>query len=134
MTNSAIQLHNLRKVFQVRERAPGLSGAIRGLFQTNLRSVEAVANLTLSMQRGERVAFVGPNGAGKSTTIKMLSGILHPTSGHAKVLGLVPWEDRTELSYRIGAVFGQRSQLWFHLPPRDTFELLAKIYGVAHFA
>jgi ABC-2 type transport system ATP-binding protein len=74
------------------------------------------------------VAFVGPNGAGKSTTIKMLSGILHPTRGRASVAGFVPWTERRRLAYRIGTVFGQRSQLWYHLPAADTFELLARVY------
>ena len=72
--------------------------------------------------------FLGPNGAGKSTTIKMLTGILHPTSGEAKVLGLTPWREREKLAFRIGAVFGQKSQLWYHLPPIDTFDLISRIY------
>ena len=74
------------------------------------------------------VAFLGPNGAGKSTTIKMLTGILHPTSGEAQVLGYTPWRERTKLAYSIGAVFGQKSQLWYHLPPIDTFDLISRIY------
>ena len=79
---------------------------------------------------GQSVAFIGPNGAGKSTTIKMLTGILHPTSGEASVLGLIPWRERRKLAYSVGAVFGQRSRLWYHLPPGDTFELLARIYNI----
>ena len=86
--------------------------------------------ITLNIPAGESVAFIGPNGAGKSTTIKMLTGILTPTGGLAKVLGFTPWKERTQLAYHIGAVFGQRSQLWYHLPPRDTFELLARIYNL----
>ncbi|OQA13161.1 MAG: putative ABC transporter ATP-binding protein YbhF [Chloroflexi bacterium ADurb.Bin360] len=82
------------------------------------------------MDEGERVAFIGPNGAGKSTTIKILTGILHPTSGNASVLGLVPWKQRQQLAYQIGAVFGQKSQLWYHLPPVDSFDLLAHIYAL----
>lgn len=74
------------------------------------------------------LAFLGPNGAGKSTTIKMLTGILHPSSGSAKVLGLSPWKERKQLSFSIGSVFGQKSQLWYHLPPADTFELMSRIY------
>lgn len=92
--------------------------------------VKAVDGITLTIPKGQSVAFIGPNGAGKSTTIKMLTGILHPTSGEATVLGCVPWEERTKLARRIGVVFGQRSQLWYHLPPRDTFELLSKIYEI----
>lgn len=79
---------------------------------------------------GDSVAFIGPNGAGKSTTIKMLTGILHPTAGDARVLGMRPWERRVALSYRIGTVFGQKSQLWYHLPPRDTFALMRRIYSL----
>ncbi len=89
---------------------------------------EAVKDLSFTLQKGERVAFVGPNGAGKSTTIKMLSGILHPTSGGVSINGLTPWVDRNKMAYQIGTVFGQRSQLWYHLPARDTFELLSYAY------
>nr|PZN33014.1 MAG: ABC transporter [Chloroflexota bacterium] len=92
------------------------------------REVVAVDGISLDIPAGQAVAFIGPNGAGKSTTIKMLTGILHPTSGSARVLGYTPWRERRELVRHIGAVFGQRSQLWYHLPPRDTFELLARIY------
>ena len=124
----SIEIRGLRKVFKVRERAAGLGGAMRQLFSAKTRDVVAVDEVTFSIEPGERVAFVGPNGAGKSTTIKMLTGILHPTAGHAEVLGFVPWRERSKLSYKTGTVFGQRSQLWFHLAPLDTFALLAKIY------
>jgi ABC-2 type transport system ATP-binding protein len=92
------------------------------------RRVEAVRDITFSVERGERLAYIGPNGAGKSTSIKMLTGILHPTSGEATVLGLVPWTQRRELAGRIGTLFGQRSQLWFELTTRQTLHLLARIY------
>lgn len=88
----------------------------------------ALKPLDLEVKKGESLAFIGPNGAGKSTTIKILTGILHPTKGDAEVLGLVPWRDRVKLAYRIGSVFGQKSQLWLHLPPLDTFELLSRVY------
>jgi ABC-2 type transport system ATP-binding protein len=126
--NAAIEVEDLRKCFRVKVRAPGMRAALRGLFVSTIREVVAVAGLSFSIQPGERVAFVGPNGAGKSTTLKVLSGILHPDAGTARVLGLVPWQDRRRLGYRIGTVFGQRSQLWYHLPAADTFELLARIY------
>jgi len=128
--SAAIQVENLSKVFWVRETFPGLLGAFKGLFCGNKRSFAAIKDISFKISQGERVAFIGPNGAGKSTTIKMLTGILHPTSGFIEVLGLVPWKKRTILGYQMGTVFGQRSQLWYHLPPRDTFDLLATIYDI----
>ncbi|MGA2551368.1 MAG: ATP-binding cassette domain-containing protein [Burkholderiaceae bacterium] len=94
----------------------------------------AVDAIDFSIASGERVAFIGPNGAGKSTTLKMLTGILQPTSGNAEVAGFVPWKQRQKLASEIGIVFGQRSQLWYHLPVRDSFELLSKIYDVSRAA
>ena len=94
------------------------------------RVVEAVSHLSFSVEPGERLAFIGPNGAGKSTSIKMLTGILHPTSGTATVLGFEPWKERRALAARIGTLFGQRSQLWFELTPRQSFRMLAAIYGL----
>ncbi len=119
--NASIELDNLRKIFTVRTG--------RGLRRTRTEIV-AVDGISLTIPSGQAVAFIGPNGAGKSTTIKMLTGILHPTSGQARVLGFTPWRERRRLAYHIGVVFGQRSQLWYHLPPRDTFELLARIYNL----
>jgi ABC-2 type transport system ATP-binding protein len=92
------------------------------------RRVRAVHDITFEVERGERLAYIGPNGAGKSTSIKMLTGVLHPTSGDATVLGLVPWTQRRDLARRIGTLFGQRSQLWFELTTRQTLNLLARIY------
>jgi ABC-2 type transport system ATP-binding protein len=126
----AIQVNQLSKVFIMRETSPGLLGALKGLFSAKKHEVQAVQQLSFDIQPGERVAFIGPNGAGKSTTIKMLTGILYPTSGDLEVLGIVPWRDRHALGYKIGTVFGQRTQLWYHLPPSDTFALLAKIYEI----
>lgn len=94
------------------------------------RTADAVRELTFAVEPGERVAYIGPNGAGKSTSIKMLTGILHPTSGTATVLGIVPWADRRTLARRIGTLFGQRSQLWFELTPRQSFRLLVAVYGL----
>src|SRR6478609_5447670 len=104
----AIEARELRKTFPVRRGEP----------------VEAVAGISFAVEAGERLAYIGPNGAGKSTSIKMLTGILHPTSGDAAVLGIVPWKKRRELAARIGTLFGQRSQLWYQLTPRQTFGLL----------
>lgn len=125
---NVIQVNQLSKKFIIHRHDHGLLGAIKGLFYGKSNDYSAIRNLSFSIQAGERVAFIGPNGAGKSTTIKMLTGILHPTSGEIEVLGLVPWKQRHQLGYQIGTVFGQRTQLWYNLPPADTFELLAKIY------
>ena len=100
------------------------------MFNPFRNCLTAIDNISLEVQEGEILAFLGPNGAGKSTTIKILTGILHPTSGEAEVIGLTPWENRVALSRQIGSVFGQKSQLWYHLPPVDTFSLLGKIYEV----
>jgi len=116
-----VEIQDLRKNFRI--------ARWRGL-QRSVSDVTAVDGITIHVPAGESVAFIGPNGAGKSTTIKMLTGILHPTSGSASVLGFVPWRERRKLAYHIGTVFGQRSQLWYHLPPEDTFELLARIYSL----
>ena len=127
---AAIQVDALRKVFRVRERDAGAFALLRGLVAPRFRSVEAVAGLTFTIAPGERVACIGPNGAGKSTTIKLLTGILHPTAGTVRVLDLDPVRDRRRVAYRIGTVFGQRSLLWYHLPARDSLRLLARIYDL----
>jgi ABC-2 type transport system ATP-binding protein len=119
--DTSVETERLRKIFEVKTG--------RG-FRRRRREVVAVDGISLCIPAGQSVAFIGPNGAGKSTTIKMLTGILHPTSGRAQVLGFTPWQERRRLVSQIGAVFGQRSQLWYHLPPRDTFELLARVYDI----
>src|SRR5512132_4140558 len=124
----AIDVSNLQKTFQTKRKAAGMSGSLRALFKPEYSSIEAVRKLTFQMEPGELLGFIGPNGAGKSTTIKMLTGILHPTGGEAKVLGFVPWKERQKLAYHIGTVFGQRPQLWYHLPAIDTFTLFGKIF------
>jgi ABC-2 type transport system ATP-binding protein len=123
---SAIVVENLTKTFRARRRS-GFSGLFR---RAPMAEVAAVRAISFSIRPGERVAFIGPNGAGKSTTLKMLTGILHPTSGHAEVAGFVPWQQRRQLARRIGILFGQRSQLWYHLPVRDSLALIARIYGL----
>ena len=125
---AVISTRNLSKTFFMKSKEPGLRGSIKAVFRPETKEVRAVRGIGLSLERGEVVAFIGPNGAGKSTTIKMLTGILHPTSGDATVLSYTPWRDRERLSYHIGSVFGQKSQLWYHLPPIDTFNLLSSIY------
>ena len=125
---TVIEVNALRKVYQQKRKSPGLVSSLRTLWRPDYTRLTAVDGISFGIERGEAVGFVGPNGAGKSTTIKMLTGILFPTSGDAMVLGLVPWRQRQSLAFRIASVFGQRSQLWYHLPPADSFSLLARIY------
>src|SRR5579872_6218390 len=125
-----IETHRLRKVFRSPKRYPGVGGAIRGLFSREYVEKVAVEDVNLVMETAELVGYIGPNGAGKSTTIKMLTGILVPTSGEIRVAGLVPYERRKENARNIGVVFGQRSQLYWDLPLRESFELLRAIYAV----
>ena len=124
----ALEVERLRKTFRVKRKPEGLAASLRSLVRPEWEEKTAVAGIDLKVEPGETLAFLGPNGAGKSTTIKMLTGILHPTDGRARVLGLNPWKERAALAFRIGAVFGQKSQLWYHLPPADTFELLGRMY------
>lgn len=123
--NIAIEVKNLTKRFKLRKKG---QGSFKSFFMPEFTLSEAVRNLSFSLEQGERVAFVGPNGAGKSTTIKMLCGILHPDSGEVQINGLTPWIDRSALARQIGTVFGQRSQLWYHLPASDTFDMLTYAY------
>ncbi len=123
-----ITINHLSKTFRAKQKAAGFGGSLRSLVRPEYRDVRAVHEVSFEVEAGETLAFIGPNGAGKSTTIKMLVGILYPTGGEAQVLGHIPWKERTKLAYRIGAVFGQKSQLWYHLPPLDTFNLFARIY------
>lgn len=125
-----ITVENLGKIYRVAARDPGLAGAFRGLFRRRQREIVALHNVSFSLQEGELLGFIGPNGAGKSTTIKILSGILRPSSGRCTVGGLVPWEDRVAHVGRIGVVFGQRTQLWWDLPIVESLELLRDIYRV----
>lgn len=127
---SAIAVTKLRKSFQTKQKAAGFQGSLRSLWKPEWQTIEAVRAISFAMEEGELLGFIGPNGAGKSTTIKMLTGILHPTGGDASVLGYTPWRERRELAYHIGTVFGQRPQLWYHLPAVDTFHLFGKIYEV----
>lgn len=126
----SIEVITLKKTFQTKRKAEGLGGSVRSMFKPQYSSVEAVRGITFQMEAGELLGFIGPNGAGKSTTIKMLTGILHPSGGDAKVLGFIPWKERQKLAYHIGTVFGQRPQLWYHLPAIDTFRLFGKIFEV----
>src|SRR5947209_13239758 len=125
-----IRTHDLRKTFRTPKRRPGVAGALRTLFSREYEDKIAVRDVNMELESGELVGYIGPNGAGKSTTIKMLTGILVPTSGTIEVSGLVPYERRNENARNIGVVFGQRSQLYWDLPLVESFELLRSIYDV----
>ncbi|HJN51160.1 MAG: ATP-binding cassette domain-containing protein [Pseudomonadales bacterium] len=125
-----IIVEDLVKTFQVAERTPGLAGAFRGLVKRSYRSIQALAGINFVLQPGELVGYIGPNGAGKSTTVKILSGILVPTSGRCEINGLTPWLDRQRHVADIGVVFGQRTQLWWDLPVIESFDLLRDIYRI----
>ncbi|MDD4049991.1 MAG: ATP-binding cassette domain-containing protein [Candidatus ainarchaeum sp.] len=125
-----ISIKGLKKTFKTKVTKPGMSGIFKNIFSPDYKYIKAVDNIYLDIKEGELVSFIGPNGAGKSTTLKMLSGILFPDSGKIKILGKDPSKKRKELSYDIGTIFGQKPQLWFHLPPIDSFNLFAKIYDL----
>ena len=125
-----IEVKNLTKRFKTKVKEAGFLGSLKSIIKPNIKEITAVDDISLKIKKGEIVAFIGPNGAGKSTTIKILTGILYPTYGESTVAGFIPWKKRTELAYKIGAVFGQKPQLWYHLPAIDTFNLFSKIYDL----
>ncbi|OPX45870.1 putative ABC transporter ATP-binding protein YbhF [Ruminiclostridium hungatei] len=125
-----IMVNNLVKDYKINVRRKGILGAVQGLLMPEYKIKRAVDNISFEIEKGDMVGFIGPNGAGKSTTIKMLSGILSPSSGAISVGALSPYKDRKKNASRIGAVFGQRTQLWWDLPAIDTFELLKYIYKI----
>jgi ABC-2 type transport system ATP-binding protein len=125
-----IHVENVVKEFRTPKRQPGLIGGLRTLFTSEYTVKRAVDSISFSVDEGELIGYIGPNGAGKSTTIKMLTGILTPTTGTVEVAGLVPWRRREQNALNIGVVFGQRSQLWWDLPLAESFKLIAKMYRV----
>lgn len=125
---SIIEIQNLAKSYRVYQKKEGLGEAFRGLFRRDYKTVEAVKCVNLRVERGEFVAFLGPNGAGKTTTLKLLSGVIYPTSGTATVMGYVPWERSLEYRRRFALVMGQKNQLWWDLPAQESFRLNQKIY------
>lgn len=129
--SNIIEIKNITKEFKVLNRREGLKGSLKDLFSRNYKIVRAVDNISMSIKQGEIVGYLGPNGAGKSTTIKMMTGILEPTSGEILVGGNVPYQNRTKNAQEIGVVFGQRSQLWWALPLIESFKILKDIYGVS---
>lgn len=124
----AVQVRGLGKTFKLKQKAPGVLGSLKAVWRPIMKVVTAVSDINFELEQGEVLAFIGPNGAGKSTTIKMLTGILFPSGGEASVLGYTPWRERRQLGYQIGTVFGQKPQLWYHLPPEDSFRLFSRIY------
>lgn len=125
-----IEVHGLSKVYRVFQKKEGLFGAVRGLFRRQYKEVRAVDDVSFSIERGEIVAFLGPNGAGKTTTLKMLSGIIYPTSGDARVLGFTPWKRADAYRRRFALIMGQKNQLWWDLPAADSFQLHKEIYSL----
>ncbi|MGI5459058.1 ABC transporter ATP-binding protein [Streptomyces sp. CA-249302] len=126
----SIEVRGLSRTFHTTVRRPGFAGALRSLVNPERAVKHAVSDISFDVGSGELLALLGPNGAGKSTTIKILTGILTPTSGEARVAGVVPYQDRERNARNIGAVFGQRTQLWWDLPVRESFSILRDIYDV----
>lgn len=125
-----IEVKNLSKKFKIKEKEKGIKGSLKSIIKPKYKTINAVNNINFTVEKGEILAFIGPNGAGKSTTIKMLTGILYPTSGQIEVNEIDPSKERKKLSYKIGTVFGQKEQLWMHLTPYDNFKFFGAIYDI----
>src|SRR5689334_6904952 len=130
MSTPAIEVTGLTKAFRTYKKLPGFSGAIKGLFRRTYEQTLAVKDVSFRIEPGELVGFLGPNGAGKTTTLKMLAGLLYPTNGSAQVLGYVPWERDDGYRRQFALLLGQKNQLWWDLPARESLELNAEIYGI----
>ncbi len=130
MPMALIELHNLQKTYRVYHKKEGLRASIKGLFKRTYKEVQAVKGIDLQVEQGEFVAFLGPNGAGKTTTLKLLSGVIHPTSGTATVMGHTPWHRENDYRRRFALVMGQKNQLWWDLPAQESFRLHQQIYGI----
>ena len=127
---TVIRVNGLCKNFEYYKKEQGLRGSVKNLFSRDMLIKEAVKNIKFNVEQGEIVGFLGPNGAGKTTSLKMLSGILHPTSGMAEVLGYVPWERKNDFKRRISIIMGQKNQLWWDLPAIDSMDLNKQIYDI----
>ena len=125
-----IEIKGLEKTYQVYQKKEGLRSSLRGLFSREYKQVKAVQGIDLQIEQGEFVAFLGPNGAGKTTTLKLLSGVIHPTSGTATVLGYTPWQRDNEYRRRFALVMGNKNQLWWDLPAQESFRLHQQIYRI----
>ena len=130
MEKNIIQVQNISKQFKISKRDAGLKNSIKSFLKRNYQTIDALNDINFSIKEGEIVGYIGPNGAGKSTTIKIMCGILVPTTGECEIDGFIPWKDRRKYVKNIGVVFGQRSQLWWDVPPIDSFELLKDIYNI----
>lgn len=128
--DKAIIVDRLVKNFEVTERKPGLSGAFSSVFYPKKKTIRALKNISFTIQTGELVGFIGPNGAGKTTTLKILSGLLHPTSGFTQVIEFDPWDRKPEFLKQISLVMGQKNQMWWDLPAIETFKLIQAIYEI----
>jgi ABC-2 type transport system ATP-binding protein len=126
-----IEVNGLSKCFRTFKKEPGFRGAVKGLFHRQYETVRAVQEISFTVAAGELVGFVGPNGAGKTTTLKMLAGLLYPTGGRARVLGYTPWERPDGYRRQFALLLGQKNQLWWDLPARESLELNRKIYGIS---
>jgi ABC-type uncharacterized transport system, ATPase component len=126
----AIEVRDLRKVYRVYRKENGLMGAIKGLVRRRYDETAAVDGVSFTVEEGEFVGFLGPNGAGKTTTLKMLSGLVEPTGGDARVLGFVPWQRRNAMKRQFSLLMGQKNALWWDLPARESLELNRAIYGI----
>ncbi len=127
---SFIEVRQISKTFKLAKKKSGLKEAFKSFFKREYKYIEAVSDISFSIEKGEIIGYIGPNGAGKSTTIKILSGILNPDRGECIIDGMTPWKDRKKFVKKIGVVFGQRSQLWWDIPTEDTFLLLKDIYDI----
>jgi ABC-2 type transport system ATP-binding protein len=125
-----VEAENLTKTYRVFQKKEGVLGALRGLYSRDYREVRAVREVRFTIEPGEMVAFLGPNGAGKTTTLKMLSGLVYPTSGSARVLGFTPWDRADAFRRQFALVMGQKNQLWWDLPASDSFQLHKEIYSI----
>ncbi len=134
MTKPVIEVNGLTKAFRTYKKQPGFAGAVRGLFRRRYEQTLAVKDVSFTIQPGELVGFLGPNGAGKTTTLKMLAGLLYPTSGSARVLGYIPWERDDGYRRQFALLLGQKNQLWWDLPARESLDLNARIYGIPQAA
>lgn len=129
---TAIRAHELKKTFYSVRKQPGVWGSVKGLFSREKIAVEAVKGVSFTIEEGELVGFLGPNGAGKTTTLKMLSGILYPSSGEATVLGYEPFDRKHDMLRQMSLVMGNKNQLWWDLPAWDSFVVMRELYGVPH--